>query len=153
MFRFKANRWMVVLGGLLLATVAGCGGTYNSSVDGTVTLDGNPVPRGTVTYHPTAPGPGAYARVEEDGSYTVRTGREEGLPAGEYQVTVIASEPPAVSQSAGGGPPPAGKPITPPWYRAKESSGLKFTVEPGSNEINLELNSQPPAGWNTARRR
>jgi hypothetical protein len=128
--------------------LAGCGGVYDSSVSGTVTLDGNPVTRGTVAYNPVQSGPSAYARIDEDGSYTVRTGREEGLPAGEYQVTVIANEPPAVRQTAQGGPPPPGRPITPPWYRTKQTSGLRFTVDKGSNEINLELTSQLPPGWN-----
>jgi hypothetical protein len=148
-----AIRMAVAMVGLGAVTLAGCGGVYDSSVSGMVTLDGNPVPRGTVSFHPASPGPAGYARIDSDGSYFVRTGREDGLPHGDYQVTVIASEPPAVSQSANGGPPPAGKPITPPWYRATETSGLKFTVQPGKNEINLELKSQPPAGWNKARRR
>ena len=100
-----------------------------------------------------AGGPPAYARIEETGSYDVRTGREEGLPSGEYQITVVANEPPAVQQTASGGPPPPGKAITPPWYRTKETSGLKYTVEPGGNEVNLELKSQPPAGWNPRLRR
>jgi hypothetical protein len=138
---------------IFLASVSGCGGVYDSSVTGTVTIDGTTVPRGTVTYHPTASGPAAYALIQQDGSYTVHTGREEGLPSGEYGVTVTANEPPAVQQTASGGPPPPGKPITPEWYRSKDASGLQFTVEPGSNEINLELKSQPPAGWNSARQR
>jgi hypothetical protein len=133
--------------------LAGCGGVYDATVSGTVTLDGSAVPRGTVSFHPTSAGPAAYARIEDDGSYSVRTGREEGLPPGEYLVTVISSEPPTVSQTAVGGPPPAGKPITPLWYRTTDTSGLRFTVEPGHNEINLELTTQPPAGWNPGRRR
>lgn len=129
-----------------LTCLTGCGGTYDSAVSGSVTLDGKVVPRGTVAFHPTSGGPAAYSPIQADGSYVVRTGREEGLKSGEYQVTVSANEAPAALQSASGGPPAPGKPITPSWYRAKESSGLKFTVESGSNEINLELKSQPPAG-------
>lgn len=136
---------------VLLATVGGCGGMFDSSVSGNVTLDGIAVPRGTVTFLPVGGGPAAYALIQEDGSYSVRTGRENGLPAGEYAVTVSANEAPAVKQTASGGPPPPGKPITPAWYRSKDTSGLHFTVEPGSNEINLELKSQPPAGWNPGR--
>jgi hypothetical protein len=137
---------------LLLVTIGGCGGVFDSSVSGTVTLDGNALPRGTVTFHPIGGGPAAYARIQEDGSYSVHTGREEGLSAGEYGVTVSANELSAVKQTAAGGPPPPGKPITPEWYRSKDTSGLKCTVEPGSNEINLELTKQPPAGWNPGRR-
>jgi hypothetical protein len=147
-------RLVAALAGVVACVlITGCGGTYNASAEGMVTLDGNPVPRGTVTFYPSAPGPSAYARIEEDGSYFVRTGREEGLPAGDYEVTVIANELPSVMQTAQGGPPPAGKPITPLWYRTKQTSGLKFKIEPGSNAINLDLKSQPPAGWNPGRRR
>jgi hypothetical protein len=138
--------------GLLLVNFAGCGGPYDATVTGVVTLDGKVVPRGTVAYQPAAGGPPAYARIEENGSYVVRTGREEGLPSGEYSVTVTANEPPATTQTASGGPPPPGKPITPLWYRTKNTSGLSFTVSPGDNEINLELKSQPPPGWNPRRR-
>lgn len=136
-----------------LAGVAGCGGTYDSTVSGVVTLDGRIVPRGTVAYQPVAGGPASYAPIEENGSYTVRTGREDGLLSGEYDVTVTANEPSAVRQTAAGGPPPPGKPITPLWYRSKDTSGLRFTVESGDNEINLELTSQPPPGWNPRGRR
>jgi hypothetical protein len=131
--------------------MSGCGGVYDSTVSGTVTLDGNVVPRGTVTYHPATGGAPAYSPIQEDGAYSVRTGRESGLPAGEYQVTVTANEAPAQLVSKDGGPMPPGKSITPLWYRSKESSGLKYTVESGDNEINLELTSQPPAGWNPGR--
>jgi hypothetical protein len=131
---------------VVLVTISGCGGVYDSTVSGTVTLDGNPVPCGTVTFYPQVSGPAAYARILENGSYSVHTGREEGLPAGEYAVTVSANEPSTIKQTASGGPPPPGKPITPMWYRSKESSGLKFNIAAGSNEINLELTSQPPAG-------
>jgi hypothetical protein len=136
---------------LALVAVVGCGGTYDATVSGMVTLDGNVVPRGTVAYQPVAGGPAAYGPIAEDGSYTIRTGSEQGLPSGEYAVTVTANEPPAVQQTASGGPPPPGKPITPPWYRSKDMSGLRFTVESGANEFNLELKSQPPAGWKQTR--
>jgi hypothetical protein len=137
--------WVVLLSAA--AGVAGCGGAYDATASGTVTLDGNIVPRGTVAFHPVAGGPAAYARIQENGGYVVRTGREEGLPPGEYFVTVAANEAPTVAQTAQGGPPPPGKPITPAWYASKDSSGLKVVVESGDNKLDLELKSQPPAGW------
>jgi hypothetical protein len=146
--KIELRHWcLAALGALACVVATGCGGMYDSTVSGVVTLDGTPVHRGTVSFHPVAPGPAAYARIEDDGSYEVRTGREEGLPPGDYQVTVISSEPPTISQTATGGPPPAGKPITPLWYRTKDTSGLKFTVASGHNDINLELSTTPPPGW------
>jgi hypothetical protein len=133
--------------GVGLVSLCGCGGVYDASVAGVVTLDSNPVPRGTVTFKPTGSGPAAYGQIQSDGAYTLRTGREEGLPPGEYYVTVVANEPAPMQQTASGGPPPPGKPITPAWYKRTETSGLTFKVEPGSNDINLELSSTPPAGW------
>jgi hypothetical protein len=129
----------------VLATVVGCGGPYDSTVSGDVTLDGAPVPYGTVTFHSISGGPAAYARIE-DGSYSLNTGAEEGLPSGEYEVTVAANEPPAAEQVASGTPPPYGKQITPARYRSRQTSGLKYNVTAGHNQIDLQLTSTPPAG-------
>jgi hypothetical protein len=126
----------------LIAVCAGCGGGQQASVSGVVTIDGTPVARGTVTYYPTAPGSAAYGTISEDGSYEVRTGREAGLPPGEYLVTVAANE--AAPRNAEAGPPPPGKLLVPRHYRFKDQSGLKFTVAEGHNEIDLELSSAAP---------
>lgn len=125
----------------------GCGGVYDASVQGIVTLDNNPIPRGTVSFSPVSDGPAAFGQIAADGSYTLNTGREAGLPLGQYRVSVVANEPPAVERTASGGPPPPGPPITPAWYRSPTSSGLEVKVDSGSNDINLELTSTPPAGW------
>jgi hypothetical protein len=74
------------------------------------------------------------------------TGREEELPSGEYVVTVVANQP-SIPNANPSLPPAPGKPLTPAWYRSPDQSPLKYTVEPGSNEINLELDNKPPAGW------
>lgn len=131
--------------GMLLLT--GCGGPYDSTVTGTVTLAGNPLPRGTVSFIPQSQGAAAYGTIENDGRYVVRTGREEGIASGQYAVTVVASEPPAQARGKDGGPPPMGKPITPEWYGDASTSGLNYTVESGDNEINIELSTTPPPGW------
>jgi hypothetical protein len=136
-----------------LVNLVGCGGPFDSKVSGKVTLNGASLARGVVTYVPVSGGPAAYAPIDDDGTYVIHTGREAGLPSGDYQVTVAANEPSAERQTSKGGPPPPGKLITPTWYRAKETSGLKFTVQPGKNEINLELTTEPPAGWKPSGRK
>jgi hypothetical protein len=131
----------------------GCGGPYNASVTGEVVLDGQPVPTGGIAFIPTAGGPTAYAQVDSSGHYEVRTGNEEGLPAGNYGVTVVSREPPASDRSKLGGPPPPGKAITPEWYADAKQTPLKFDVKPGKNEIKLELSKTPPPGWKPSKRR
>ena len=138
---------------LACLAMAGCGGVYDASVHGVVMLDSSPVPRGTVSYSPTNGGPSAYGRIDSDGSYFLRTGREEGIPSGQYNVTVVANEPPVEKRSKSGGPPPAGKLITPAWYRSARTSGLSYTIESGSNEINIDLSSEPPPGWKSKKSR
>jgi hypothetical protein len=147
------RRLLCCVGFIGLLSAIGCGGTYDSSAHGLVTLDGKVIPRGLVAFHPLSAGPAAYAIINESGGYEVFTGREKGLPSGEYQVSVVANEAPAMAQTATGGAPPPGKPITPEWYRTKQTSGLKYTIKPGGNEINLELTSKPPAGWKSAGQR
>jgi hypothetical protein len=127
--------------------VAGCGGPYDSKVSGKLTLDGSVVPAGTVAFLPLASGPPAYGRVDASGNYVIQTGRELGLPSGDYQIAVTATAPSQTTKTADGGPPRPGKPLTPAWYGNKDTSGLKYTVKKGSNTIDLELNSKPPAGW------
>lgn len=131
----------------------GCGGPYDSYVSGVATLDGSPLPRGTVSYNPVRPGPASYGVIRSDGSYLIKTGREEGLPSGDYTVTVVAKEESIADDSNKGLPPKAGKTITPPWYRSKKTSSLKFAVEPGSNDIDIELISEAPPDWNPPGRR
>lgn len=126
----------------------GCGGAFDASLSGTVTLDGDTLPTGTLTFKPVdVAGSSAYAQVDESGEYEAKTGREQGLPAGDYLVTVVARQRPDSLYGPNGGPPPPGKMITPEWYRSTDTSGLAVTVEPGHNDFNIELTSEPPTGW------
>jgi hypothetical protein len=136
----------------LLFSLASCGGPYDASVSGVVTLNSAPLTAGTVKFTPQATGPSGYGFVESDGSYSIMTGREDGLPSGPYIVTVVANEP-SIPNKDPSLPPTPGKPITPPWYRNPVQSPLQKTVEPGDNEINLELTTQPPAGWKGTRQK
>jgi len=132
--------------GISMVILVGCGGPFDSSVSGVATLDNSPLPTGTVKFMPEGSGPSGYGMIGTDGSYSIMVGREEGLPSGSYVVTVVANEP-SIPNSNPSLPPAPGKPITPVWYRDPALSPLKHTVEPGNNEINLDLKSAPPAGW------
>lgn len=139
-----ARRWCVgstALTAIGVIAIAGCGGKHGATVTGKISLDGEPVPRGSVAYFPVAGGPPAVAQISEQGEYRLRTGRDPSLPPGDYQVTVAANEPPREKRSADGGPPPPGPPITPTKYRSKATSGLQYTVESGGNTIDIELTS------------
>ena len=129
---------------LLTITLAGCGGKHGAKVSGTVSLDGEPLPTGcvgTVAFIPTGGGPPATGMIDDSSGYRLSTGRDKTLPPGDYNVTVGANEAPSVASGPNGGPPPPGKPVTPARYRQARTSGLNFTVESGSNTIDIELTS------------
>lgn len=135
-----------------IGSMTGCGGRYDASVKGAITFDGKPLPRGTIKFVPDESGPAAYGMIESDGSYSIMTGREKGLPPGPYTVTVVANEPSVQGQNPSL-PPAPGKPITPPWFRDQTKSPLKYTIKPGKNEINLDLTSTPPPGYKAAKQK
>ena len=123
---------------ILLAAV-GCGG-MPATVSGLVTLDGEPVDHGVVGFNPKSGGMKAVGIIQSDGSYAVKTNRDEGLNLGQYAVTVVVREPGI--QDKYGGPPRPGKFIVPQKYSRTRSSGLEFDVTSGQNTINLELSSE-----------
>jgi hypothetical protein len=143
----RANRNLTLLLSIAAWSV-GCGGPFDASLSGTVTIDGTPLPTGTVALKPMGDsGASASASIDSSGSFTAMTGREYGLPSGDYAVTVVAFERPTALYGKDGGPPPPGKRLSPEWYGSADTSGLTITVEPGSNTHNFELTSTPPAGW------
>ncbi|MCC6123336.1 MAG: hypothetical protein IT426_00065 [Pirellulales bacterium] len=126
------KKWMVYL--LFLALFPGCG-AHESSVTGKVTLDGIPLNSGTAVFYPRKGGAAAYGSIQPDGSYKIETGASKGLAAGEYAVTVVAATPPEPGFEFG-------KLLTPVRYGKVESSDLKFTIQPGSNIVDLPLKSK-----------
>ncbi len=56
-------------------------------------VDGVPVKDGAVTFYPVNPGRSASASIMEDGSFTLSFERpNDGLPPGDYKVTIVADE-------------------------------------------------------------
>ena len=81
----------VISGGLvLMSMVVGCGGgSQRGPVSGTVTLDGQPLEHGVISFRPikgnASPGSGS---VVTDGNFEIPA--DKGLPPGEYKVTISA---------------------------------------------------------------
>jgi hypothetical protein len=138
-----AVRCLVRIGCIVIAAAAfaaaGCSG--DASVSGNVTLDGQPLRTGTVTFHPAGHGPVAYGQVGSDGGYRLTVGSAGGVPPGEYRVTVVANEDPAPPPKPSVAPTP-GKRITPARYADPKTTELTFTVKPGGNTIHLPLKSK-----------
>ncbi len=130
----KVFMWVTML------AVVGCSGA-ESTVSGVVTLDGTPVEQGDVTFYPAQTGKGQAASgdITNGGKYTIQAAQTGGLPAGEYLVRVVSRG--DSTPHAQGGPPTPGKFLLPVRYSDAATSGLRFDVQPGSNEINLELKS------------
>jgi hypothetical protein len=128
----------LVLG--FLSITAGCGGPHAAKVGGVVTLDGQPLTKGDVAFHP-ADGKGAVATgsINGQGHYELSTGTDQGLTPGAYLATVLATEeiPPARPGDA-----PGFRPTTPGKYGMPSTSGLKVDVAAGTNDIPLKLTSK-----------
>ena len=146
--------------------VTGC--EQAGMVKGLVTLDGEPLTTGVITFNPTAGGPTAYGAIGTDGRYELRTGAAAGLTAGEYVVTVAANaaapaatpeparataseaespavdapavEPPAEGAPAGG--PPVLPLLTPEKYADLDRTPLRAMIKGGEQTLEFHLTSE-----------
>jgi hypothetical protein len=157
------GHWLVLA---LSATVIGCGIGRPGTVSGHVTLDGKPLPGGTVSFRPVSGGTNTeVVELDESGSFTVQ------LPPGEVFVWVdnrhLEPRAPAANRklppklqairdkNAKGAPqaaPPSMAPAAPmaagkyvkipDQYYLPDSSGLKFTVQSGDQTHDIPLASK-----------
>jgi hypothetical protein len=118
-----------------VACLAGCGTSQppSGTVSGKVTLQGQPLRAGTVQFVNDQLGAGASAALDDAGTYRVTT----PLRTGPYEVTIQPPPPPAPHEM---GPsaslPPSNIPAK---YRDPKSSGLKATIQEGSNTADFAL--------------
>ncbi|MFO0871198.1 MAG: hypothetical protein U0935_19920 [Pirellulales bacterium] len=126
------------VGGWLLAVVVvlltGCGASL-VPVQGKVSVDGNPLDTGYVSYHPAGAKEQLEAQIgrasiEADGSYKLSTDGKPGVPPGKYRVVVTA-----------------GKPSNPsdPYSVPVSLVDAKFTL-PESTPLEVEVSSSAGAG-------
>jgi hypothetical protein len=159
------NRAIAVLGTLLCLVCVGCGesGPPLGSVEGTVSMDGKPLPNVLVTFSPTAEG-GAPSTGVTDGEghyvllYTDRRGALVGkhkvsvttikqAPAAAASLTSISADSPEYAKQAAGGTPAdyaaaAAENKEPIPARYNSQSQLEEVVESGSNTIDIKLTSE-----------
>ena len=133
------------LHGLFLAaislTMAGCGATGPgmAQVTGKVTYQGKPVPKGTVSFVPTAPGGrNATGQIDESGNYRLQTENPgDGALTGDYSVSIAARDDVVLDYIPRKPIPP--KYLAPAKYENPATSGLKATVKSGSNTVDFAL--------------
>jgi len=127
----------ISLAGLFLACcfLLGCddGKMATAPVKGTVTLDGEPVPMGTVTFVSETKGaPYAYGEIQFDGTFTMSTyGQGDGAVLGRHKIMISAFK---VATDL-----PEAKSLLPSKYGSEQTSGLTAEVKEGENDIKLEL--------------
>ena len=124
----------------VLLIMLGCSGTrYPSTVSGQVTLDGRPVPWGTVVFHPASGEAPIHGKIDFRGHYRLKSQSADTVQPGEYIVTVKAfSSMPKEEMSSDE---IEALLISPDRYHERESSGLTFAVAPGDNTIDIQLTS------------
>jgi hypothetical protein len=134
---------------LMLVAAIGCGksssGPVTYPVTGKVTMEGTPVAGAVVTFAPVssdAGAVGAVAQTEPDGSFNVKIeldkgkSSKEGLPAGDYRISIVKLESPSGEPSLTKPP----KNTLPPQYAMPETSKLTASVKAdGENFVELAL--------------
>jgi hypothetical protein len=135
--------WMPLVA--LLVVTVGCGGTNRGAVSGEVTLDGEPVDGGTVTFTPAGGGAAdaaAWAKIE-GGRYSISAAEGPGVGTSRVEIRwdrktgkQIPAVPPAppdtmIDETAE---------AIPPRYNTR--SELKAEVKPGDNTFDFELKSE-----------
>ncbi len=144
-FRISTIRQFSLL--ILASALAGCSSENVGRVEGTVKLDGMPLPNARLEFWPDQGGKLSAALTDENGHYELHYGREEmGAEVGEHLVQIRTA---GVGPSQGdyGSSAPEKIPL-----KYNTNSELKKTVKPGRNTIDFDLDSkgkvvQPKAGY------
>ena len=119
---------------------ASCTGGGNGTVSGRITLNGQPLKDGLITFESQVGSMNAYSAAIRDGIYET-----EPIPAGLCKVTVIHSAVPRPTETGGNDLVPVRTPkqgpgqVVPDKYHKSDTSGLTFTVKAGANTYDQDL--------------
>jgi len=123
----------------------GCGGTNDalSPVRGRITLDGQPLPRGSVSLRPVSAGSTHQptGMIEPAGEFVIYTNGRAGALPGQYHVVVFATE--GTTAADGAARPGLPKSLIPTRYNQPDQTPLLLeVVTPGvAKSYDLELTS------------
>jgi hypothetical protein len=138
------GRWRAVSCLLSVALLAGCGGSLKlptGKVSGKVTVNGQPVTGGTITFvpiakkDPNAAGLTAIAAIQSDGTFKASTyGQYDGAVIGKHQVmfTPPYVEAPVAAEGAHAQAPP-------PKYPGLTIDITEVEVKAGENTVDIKL--------------
>lgn len=133
MFGVDVKRLLIVGFGLV---VIGCGSKL-PIVEGTVTLDGEPLPDARVVFE-SPDRPTATAKTDQSGHYDMVTGSQRGMAAGSYRIAISAYK-----TKDGGTESPMPILVTPKKYNSVETSELAVEILEGRNsDTDFELLSK-----------
>lgn len=145
--------WLA-LGCALAVAGSGCSkGGLNvptGTVAGKVTVNGQPLTEGTITFFGENNGDTGAAHLTSDGTYALKYGAGFSVPAGDYRVSIAAGPPPSSSpadpqdlmKTVKMGDGTKAKKAIADKYRDPKTSALIAVVKPGSNtDINFDLKS------------
>lgn len=136
----------LLIGIIACSVAAGCGKEKpRATVSGVVTLAGQPLDQGFVTFF-SSNGTSGFSDIGPGGTYSLLgPNKEEGVSPGSYTAVVMPSM--AQIKKAHNDPRIRVKDSSIPLiYTSAGSSPLKYEVAVGPNEIDLALDDKSPAG-------
>ena len=145
--RLRQARWhgrlacylTLVTAALSVAGGCGPGGPAVGQVEGTVTLDGSPLPKAMIEFQPDQGAP-SYGETDAQGHYALAyTVRRKGALVGHHTVRITTAG--EVTDEASGETVNVPERV-PPWYHLQ--SQLECEVEKGKNEFDFELSTTIP---------
>jgi len=135
--KFSGTAAALVLGGLACVGAAGCGGggPELAPVEGTVTLDGTPLPAATVVFQPQGLGSPSSGITDEEGHYELLYAvNRQGAMIGRHTVRITTY---AQGRADENGEPTFTPERVPPRYNSQTE--LTREVEPGGNTFDFLL--------------